>query len=321
MLTGFDKPFNQAPSLHIALLVCLWVLFLRRLRGIGRWVLHGWFALIVVSVLTTYQHHFIDVPTGFWVGWICVWLFPATGPSLLASVSFTNDSRRRSLAVRYVLAALAIAIAAMYLGGWALWLLWPAGSLALVAVIYAFLDAAAFQKRADGSMSAAAWWLFAPYFLGVRLNSRWWTRSSAAADVVVPGLLLGRVPTRAETDGLGVRAIVDVTAELRCALPNVHYVNVPLLDLVAPTMSEIEEAVRAVDAVFTRGPVLVCCALGFSRSAVVVASWLVATGRAPNHAEAIEFIRRARPRVVLEPAHVMVLERFAQQRNLLDAQV
>src|SRR5262245_35582744 len=33
VLAGFDKPFNQAPSLHIALLVIIWVLFTRHIRG------------------------------------------------------------------------------------------------------------------------------------------------------------------------------------------------------------------------------------------------------------------------------------------------
>src|SRR5262249_6962522 len=80
VLMGFDQPFNQAPSLHIALLVILWTLFAQRVLGAWRWALHGWFALIGVSVLTTYQHHFIDIPTGLWLGWFCVWLFPQDAP-------------------------------------------------------------------------------------------------------------------------------------------------------------------------------------------------------------------------------------------------
>src|SRR5690606_10049470 len=49
VLGAFDKPFNQAPSLHIALLVILWVCFARHVQGLWRWLLHGWFGLIGLS--------------------------------------------------------------------------------------------------------------------------------------------------------------------------------------------------------------------------------------------------------------------------------
>src|SRR5262249_43803461 len=60
VLTSFDKPFNQAPSLHIALLVILWPLYARHVPRWALWLLHPWFALLFISVLTTYQHPFID---------------------------------------------------------------------------------------------------------------------------------------------------------------------------------------------------------------------------------------------------------------------
>ena len=77
LLMGFDKPYNQAPSLHIGLLVVLWAVYAKHLRGTAaRAVLHLWFAAIGVSVLTTYQHHAIDVPTGAAVGCFALFLFP-----------------------------------------------------------------------------------------------------------------------------------------------------------------------------------------------------------------------------------------------------
>jgi len=316
VLTGFDKPFNQAPSLHIALLVILWGTYLRHLRGAWRWLLNGWFFVIGVSVLTTYQHHFIDVPTGVWVGWLCVWLFPEQGSSLLSRARVASAPQRRVLALRYGVAALVVGVAAIYLGGWALWLLWVSGSLALVAAIYAIFCESAFQKQADGSLSSAARWLLAPYLLGAWLNSRWWTRSTAGADSVVPGVLLGRVPTRAERDAYGVRAIVDVTAEMACAADGAYYVNVPQLDLVPPTVSQIERFVQAIEGALAHRPVLVCCALGFSRSATAIAAWLVASGRAATHADAIEQVRSKRPAVVFDMAHVAALERFAGQHRV-----
>jgi hypothetical protein len=67
-LQTFDRPYNRAPSLHISVLVILWLRFAQCMRGYAlawiRLALATWFTLIGVSVLTTYQHHAIDVPAG-----------------------------------------------------------------------------------------------------------------------------------------------------------------------------------------------------------------------------------------------------------------
>ena len=309
ILAGFDKPFNQAPSLHVALLVILWVLYARHLSGGARWVLHFWFALIGVSVLTTYQHHFIDLPTGLWVGWFCLWLFP---DQKMRSVPVSQAQRTR-LAIRYGLGAVAAAGLALWVGGWALWLLWVAGSLALVAAIYAFIGEAGFQKQANGRLALATYWLLAPYLAGAWINSRWWTRNCSDASVVVPGVMLGRLPTSRERNAAGVRAIVDVTAELPCNAQGVHYASVPMLDLVVPSLDRLERAGQAIESAMKAGPVLVCCALGFSRSAMAVAAWLLSSGRAKTVGDAVAIIRAARPAIVVSDAHVQRLEEFAAQ--------
>ena len=298
LLMGFDKPFNQAPSLHIALAVILWLLYLRH-AGRWRWLVHGGFGLIVVSVLTTYQHHFVDVPTGLAAGWLCVWLIPDAGRSPLAAARFTADPARLRLALIYAAGAALAGTAALYVGGWALWLLWVAGALGMVSLIYAALGEGAFQKALDGSLSPAVRWLLAPYLAGAWLNSRWWTRSCAAASPVLPGLWIGRLPTRAEREALGVRAVVDVSAELPCNSRGIHYFSVPQLDLVLPSAAQLQRAVQAIESALRTGPVLVCCALGFSRSAAAVAAWLAASGRARDMADAIEQVRRARPAAVI----------------------
>lgn len=185
VLAGFDKPFNQAPSLHIALLVILWVMYQRHTQGLWRWLVHGWFALIGISVLTTYQHHFIDLPTGALAGWICVWLWPVEHPSPLLNARLTRDSKRWRVGLRYGLGALALAILAFSLGGGWLWLLWPAVSLGLIKANYLVLGASGFQKRSDGRLTPAARWLYAPYLAGAWINSRLWTRKHPQPDLIV----------------------------------------------------------------------------------------------------------------------------------------
>jgi protein-tyrosine phosphatase len=82
---------------------------------------------------------------------------------------------------------------------------------------------------------------------------------------------------------------------------------VPLHDLTRPIADALAQAAQAIERLRARGPVLVCCALGCSRSACAVAAWLLATGRAHNVEAAIAAVRAARQTVVLDAGHVAAL--------------
>lgn len=313
-LLAFDKPFNQAPALHIVLLVILWVLYAKVLRGAWLWLLHVWFALIGASVLTTYQHHVIDIPTGLLAGWLCVWLFPDGGKSVFAAASLTRNTRRRVLASRYGSGAMAMALPAFVFGSeapWLLWLLWVNVALLLVGAIYLFLNENFFMKRSDGTHAQASRWLLAPYLIGARINARWWTRARNAADRVTPQLWIGRVPQHIRDVPAEIKSIVDLCAELPCAHGGRRYVSQPALDLVPMTMEQLTAAARAIDDAVRHGPVLVCCALGFSRSAASVAAWLITSGNAATAHDAIARVQAARPGVVLGNAQQILLEGVA----------
>ena len=88
-LVAFDLPYNQSPSLHIALSIIVGAFYWTRFPKI-RLPIFLWQSLIALSVLTTYQHHFIDVPTGALLGWLVLWAIPQHGVS---------PFRRRSLSV------------------------------------------------------------------------------------------------------------------------------------------------------------------------------------------------------------------------------
>lgn len=300
VLTSFDRPFNQAPSLHIALLLILWPLYSRHLPPRVRWALHGWFALVGVSVLTTYQHHFVDIPTGALLGAFCLWLWPEHGPSPLADVTPTSDPRRRRLAARYAVAGIVVAAVGRWSGGAGLWLFWPACSLWLVAANYAVLGAEGFQKDTEGRMSLASRLLLAPYLAGAFLNSRIWTRLEPDPVPVAGDVWLGRLPRR--RDAARFASVVDVSAELPGAEGGARWVAIPMLDLVAPTAARLRAAARLVESRAAAGPLLVCCALGYSRSAATVAAWLTLSGRAESVSDAIAMVRRVRPRIVIDDA-------------------
>lgn len=308
VLMGFDKPFNQAPSLHIVLLMVLWVRYAAHVgNGWSRWLLHGWFALIGLSVLTTYQHHFIDLPTGMLAGWLCIWLWPLDRPCPLKRLQPQQHRKGWRLALYYVLGGSLCIGLAVWLGGLGWLLFWPAFSLALVAVCYARVGAGGFQKQADGTLSSASKGLFGPYLLGAWINSRTWTAKAPHPQEIIDGVWLGRVPGRGELDDTPVRAIVDLCAELPCAPQGRSYLSLPSLDLLPPAPPTLLAAAQGIERLRGQGPVLVCCALGYSRSASAVAAWLVHTGRAADGEAAAALIRQVRPGVVLRQGHLDVL--------------
>lgn len=303
LLGGFDRPFNQAPSLHVSLLLILWVRYAQAVPRAWHWLVHAWAALIGVSVLTTYQHHFIDVPTGLWAGAACLWLFPGDARERPRWQPLAADPQCRRLALRYALGAVAVGAVSIGLGGAALWLAWVAGSLALVAVSYAVVGPTGFQKRADGRLTLAAWILYLPYLAGAWLNSRLWTRGRPKLNEVADGVWLGRFPASADLEAHGVRSWVDLTAELPARADTVAYRIAPVLDLVVPSVREIDAAVEAIAVLAPARPTLVSCALGLSRSALAVAAWALSSGRAADAEAAVRIVERARPGVVLPPAH------------------
>ncbi len=312
VLAGFDKPFNQAPSLHIALLVIVWVMFQRHTQGLLRWWMHGWFGLIGISVLTTYQHHFIDVPTGALLGWLCVWMWPLQQFSPLSSARLAQDSTRWQLALRYGAGVLGLLILAFKLGGWWLWMLWPAASFLLVALNYGLLGAAGFQKGIDGQLTQASRWLYAPYLGAAWVNSRLWTHDHPRPDLIVDNVWLGRIPAANELQPFNV--VVDLCAELPVKPQDRVYYSLPVLDLTVPTLSQCLEAGQAIERLRHHGPLLVCCALGYSRSATAVAAWLLISRRAETLDQAVAIIGTARPCVVLHAAHRSVLKALVHAR-------
>lgn len=311
-LTSFDKPFNQAPSLHIALLVILWRLYAKHLPRLWRWPLHIWFALVGASVLTTYQHHFFDIPTGALLGVFCLWLWPERGKSPLATAALATDRRRLVLATRYLIGGGLIVALAVSIGGAGLWLLWPAVSLVLVAANYAFLGPEGFQKDADGHMRLAARLLLAPYLAGAFVNSRSWTRREPKPVAIGDGVWLGRIPLAREATGFAT--VVDLCAELPGAATAGTWMCVPMLDLVPPQPAQLRNAAASIERGRSAGPVLVCCALGYSRSAATVATWLLTSNPAKTMSEAIEKVRGARPRIVIDSALRAAIAIAAERR-------
>ena len=342
-LVAFDLPYNQAPSLHIALSIIVGTFYWTRFPKIRLPILL-WQSLIALSVLTTYQHHFIDVPTGALLGWLVLWGIPKHGVSPFRrpfntqgrlktseasfceaktnAVSFARTSeadfreaktspetrsREIKIAMLYLVGAALSALPSLFGSAW-LWMLWVSVSLSVVAFAYLTGNAAVFQKQADGRLSVAATVLLLPYLAGVRLNMAYWLRGKAKTARVRDDVLIGSV--------LGISddppAVLDVCAEYPRPRYRGVYRTLPLLDMVAPSENDLMQAASLLEALRGQhGKVLTCCALGYGRSAAVVLTWLLVYGGCRDLAQATAELKQARPQTVLPPETAKAVEAAA----------
>ncbi len=326
VLMGFDKPFNQAPSLHIVLLVILWDFYRRHVRGYFKYAVDFWSFLIGVSVLTTWQHHFIDIPTGLLVGAFCLWLFPTQVQS-----PFTKDLNHRltpkhlKLGVYYLIAAVILSLIAFIFKSTWLWLLYPACSLTLVSLAYFFARAHFFQKLDNGNLSAGATILLAPYLVFAWVNSRLWTKKHPEDSYVIQiqhyQIYLGRIPT--SKDLIAYQALFDCCAELprpditseQHQIIRQHYLS---LDLIPLQANQLAQAVENFDQLFSvlktdnhlHVKILIFCALGYSRSSAILCAWLVKNAYVADMQSAIELIQQARPWIVLNEVQIQQLNLY-----------
>lgn len=300
-LEQFDLPYNQSPSLHIILCWLLCRHFQRHLAGKWQMLNSGWFLLIAVSVLTTWQHHFIDVITGLAVGMVIDWMIPEPGKWLWRSAS----AKHRVLATRYLCCSLAC-LAGTFLTAW-LW--WPTLSLLIVALAYGLLGVDALQKDDKGRLTPAVWWLLLPWRVGMTISMYLYTRHLPAYSPLTDGVFLGTYPRKP----IAQQAVLDLTSEFSRSrvTQSVTYYCVPMLDIVNPDEATLRRAVDKLEQLrVTHGSVLIHCALGLSRSALVVTAWLMQRYPDLTLERAVEHVRKARPQVVFTAEHMELLKRW-----------
>ena len=332
-LVAFDLPYNQSPSLHIALSIIVGTFYWTRFPKIRLPILL-WQSLIALSVLTTYQHHFIDVPTGALLGWLVLWAIPKHGVSPFrrpfgtqgrlktseasfceAKTSPATRSREIKTTILYLAGAVLSALPSFFSGAW-LWMLWVSVSLSVVAFAYLTGNAAVFQKQADGRLSAAATILLLPYLAGVRLNMAYWLSGKAKTAQVRDGVWIGSVSGISDD----LPAVLDVCAEYPRPRYRGAYRVLPLLDMVAPSENDLVQAASLLEALRRQhGKVLTCCALGYGRSASVVLTWLLVYGGCRDLAQATAELKQVRPQMVLPPETAKAIEAAAGRLKTSEA--
>jgi protein-tyrosine phosphatase len=270
----------------------------------------AWSLLVVGSVLTTYQHHFVDIPTGLLLGLVCIWMWPADGSSRLLHWQLTGDPQRRRIAGGYAVAAAAMTLPAAVLGGGFLWLMWPAVSLAAVSLAYLALDCQVFAKTADGRIDWPVRLLLAPYLAGAWLKMRLWRRREARPIEIADGVFLGRFPSA--RDCADVQSVVDLSCAFTRPAFRGRWISIPMLGRVAPDPESLHAAVDAIEKVRPHGTVLVCGGSGRVQSAAVLAVWLVRTGRVAHLEAGLDLLRGKHAGLALTSAQVRVMTEAVQ---------
>jgi protein-tyrosine phosphatase len=300
-LEQFDLPYNQSPSLHIILSWLLWRHFNRHLARFWQKLNTVWFVLIAASVLTTWQHHVIDVITGLLIGLIIDWMIPEHGKWRCCRIK----GKRNTLAKYYFCGAFVCLAGTVWIP--LLW--WPTLALIIVGLAYGLLGVDALQKDQQGRLTPAAWWLLLPWRIGMMLSMRYHTRHITTISPFIDGVFLGTYPRiRVEQ-----RAVLDLTSEFSRprAVHGVAYQCVAMLDLINPDEEVLYEAVNKLEQLRTaQGSVLVHCALGLSRSALVVTAWLLQCNPELTLAQAVAQVRKARPQVIFTTEHMELLEKW-----------
>ncbi len=163
-------------------------------------------------------------------------------------------------------------------------LAWVALSLGLASAAYAGAGPRVLGKRSDGVLPAWSLVVNGPFLLFGLVSMRLFHRVAGEGPwhEVADNLWLGRRPSGSDREifaALRARAVLDLCAELprsRALTGAEAYLTLPVLDSEAPTAEQLDAAVAWIEAHREHGPVMVHCALGHSRSASVVAAWMLA---------------------------------------------
>ncbi|MDE1464165.1 diacylglycerol kinase family protein [Spartinivicinus poritis] len=206
-------------------------------------------------------------------------------------------------------------------------LFWTGLSLLVVGIAYHINRPEVFRKRADGTIPLYIRWLFIPFLWGSTLYNLWAKRTDnvPALQKIENHLFLGCRLSSRDMEVLNrqdIRAILDVTAEFdaldwSAVAEEIDYLNLPVLDQAPPTAKQCIQAIHWIHAHVSKGQnVLVHCAMGRSRSALMVAAYLLSQKSHYSPQQIIEELRSIRRTVRLTKKQAELLQKLYQEGSL-----
>ncbi|HUT53618.1 MAG TPA: dual specificity protein phosphatase family protein [bacterium] len=165
-----------------------------------------------------------------------------------------------------------------------------------------------------------------PYLI---FEMRAWKRYRARGheplfEEVRQGLFLGARVISSDVPELkrsGISAVLDMIAEFSAPPELVAddaflYAAIPALDGTAPTLAELEQGARFLEAALAAGrKALVHCTFGHGRSATMAAAALIVMGDAGTPEEALGILKKLERKIWLSREQKRALENFAARRG------
>lgn len=217
----------------------------------------------------------------------------------------------------YLFGAVSLAAIAWLTFPWGFLLLWPSVSLGVISIGYfKFGSWVWFKQNGQHPNGVRTFHWFARY--GQEISRRAYSKQCDPWNALLPNLLIGRQLNSAEIDELkseGVTSVLDLTAEFSepPEMLRMNYLNLPCLDLTAPSDRMLDEAIRFIDEGIREGKVYVHCKIGYSRTAAVTGSYLLHAEHAEDMNEAIAMLKKARPSIIIRPEARLTIKRYAER--------
>jgi hypothetical protein len=179
-------------------------------------------------------------------------------------------------------------------------------------------------KRPDGTRHWWAWPILWSYFLFTWAGWSGWAKfqpckkmsTKGAISPIIPNLWISRRLTDADARAVNIlgaaKTIIDLApefAEFPTLRAQPHYLSLPILDGTSATQKQLLHAVGHIQKHINTG-VLVHCAGGHGRSAMVVAAYLLYINHAATPQEAIHTIKQARHHIKLNKKQLATLHKF-----------
>jgi len=175
-------------------------------------------------------------------------------------------------------------------------------------------------KKLSGNFYLLSYFIFWPYFLLNTLTSTLFCFFSKenVIDEIIPNLCLGRRLWPFEIQRLSlfkIKNTLDLTAEFNevSFIRNHHdYLCLPILNTLALTVEQLEQAVSWIMTHLAHEGVFVHCALGHGRSIIIIAGFFLESGMVKNSNEAINFVKSKRKNLHLSFIQRWIPEQYQQ---------